>query len=762
MSTERLQVLITGQVQGVGFRPHVYHIAHQLQLTGSVKNTADGVLIELQGLCTADFIPKLTGSLPSLARIDSIKTKKIIFSPGEHDFQIIKSESGGVQTMIAPDTSICGACLQELFDPKSRYFHYPFLNCTQCGPRLTITRNLPYDRHQTSMDAFPLCAECQRDYADPSNRRYHAQPTACIQCGPRLTHSIDGIAEAISKGKIVALKGVGGYQLICDARNDEAVRNLRRRKNRDEKPLAVMFANISSLHHTVHFDLQEKLLLLSRARPIVLLKKHVSANKVQMLSKSIAPGLSHLGIMLPSSPLHYLLFHALAGFPSEFNGLDKSLPNALVVTSANISGNPLIIDDNEAQEQLASIADLIVSYDRQIVTRADDSVMRVICKSPAFIRRARGFAPAPIKLPYAIPSTLALGGALKNTFCITRNDEAFVSQHIGGLTNKSTIEFFHESLIHWTRLLNVKVEHIACDSHPDFYTTQLANDYHLEIIPVQHHHAHLASVAAEHHIICPALGLALDGYGYGSDGGAWGGELMLFDNTHFQRLAHLSPLPQPGNDLAAREPWRMGAAALHALGLNHLIVERFPTEPRAHALANFLKSSTSIPMTTSCGRLFDAASALLGLTHVSSFEGQAAMQLESLVTELDVLSNGWYFENGQLNLLPTLKQLLTLDPVKGANLFHGTLIAALTEWITTIAQRISNHIIVLSGGCFLNKVLAEGLTERLTQRGFKVYLPQQLPPNDGGLSLGQAFIAGTKGLTHVSGHTRSNHQIIRA
>lgn len=743
MSIERLQVLITGQVQGVGFRPHVYHIAHQLQLTGSVKNTADGVLVEIQGLLTDNFLAKLTASLPSLARVDGIKTKKTTLLPDEIDFQILKSDAGAVQTMIAPDTSICSACLQELFDPKSRYYHYPFLNCTQCGPRLTLTRNLPYDRHQTSMDAFPLCNECQRDYADPLNRRYHAQPTACVQCGPRLSHSMDRITDAISEGKIIALKGVGGYQLICDARNDEAIRKLRRRKNRDEKPLAVMFANVNSLHNTVLFDLQEEELLVSRARPIVLLKKHVSVNNVEMLSKSIAPGLSHLGIMLPSSPLHYLLFHALAGFPSEFNWSEKSIPNALVVTSANISGNPLIMDDSEAQDQLASIADLVVSFNRKIITRADDSVVRVVCKSPLFIRRARGYAPTPIKLPYAIPSTLALGGALKNTFCITRNDEAFVSQHIGGLTNKSTIEFFHESLIHWTRLLNVKIERIACDSHPDFYTSQLAHDYHLDIVPVQHHHAHLASVAAEHHIIQPALGLALDGYGYGSDGGAWGGELMLFDSFHIQRLANLSPIPHPGNDLAAREPWRMGAAVLHTLGLNHLIVERFSNEPRAHELATFLKSSARIPMTTSCGRLFDAASALLGLTPVSSFEGQAAMQLESLVTELDVLSNGWYFENGQLNLLPTLKQLLTLDPVKGANLFHGTLIAALTEWITTIAQRISNHIIVLAGGCFLNKVLAEGLTERLTQRGFKVYLPQQLPPNDGGLSLGQAVIAGT-------------------
>lgn len=742
MKIERLQILITGLVQGVGFRPHVYQIASLLGLTGWVQNNPSGVLIEIQGVSTITFLPKLTESHPPLARIDNIQTKNIPLLNEETDFKIIPSNLGKSRTMISPDASICSDCLHELFDPKSRYYHYPFLNCTQCGPRLTITRNLPYDRNQTSMDVFPLCTVCHDDYQNPGNRRYHAQPTACVQCGPQLSSSVDVIAQAIMDGQIVALKGLGGYQLLCDARNETAIDTLRQRKHRESKPFALMVEHMNSATFIVEVDCDEQKLLMSPARPIVLLKQ-----RDRTLPKSIAPNLSHLGIMLPSTPLHYLLF----------NALEKLKPAILVVTSANLSGEPLIIDDGDAKENLTSIADLIVSYNRKIVTRVDDSVIRVMNQAPMLVRRARGFVPERIKLPYSIPSTLALGGHLKNTFCITRDDEAFVSQHMGSLTNKPTIAFFHESLTHWMQFLDVNIQRIACDLHPDFYTTQLAHDYHLPVITVQHHHAHLAAVLSEHHILQPALGLALDGYGYGLDGHAWGGELLLFDNIHFQRLGSLLPLPAPGGDIATREPWRMAASVLQLLNLNHHIVKRFPEQSHAPHLAHLLKTNMPMPLTSSCGRLFDAASALLGINHISSYEGQAALQLESLVTELEVLPNGWYVEDGQFNLLPTLHHLLDVNPSLGANVFHGTLIAGLTVWLAETAISISTNIIVLSGGCFLNKVLTEGLTNGLTQRGFKVYLPNRLPPNDGGLSLGQAWIAGTKGSDHVFSNTGQSY-----
>lgn len=742
MSTpERLQILITGLVQGVGMRPHVWRLAQQLKLTGKVQNTAAGVLIEIQGEYSHDFLPQLTDTLPPLARIDTINTTKLAVLPHEHDFKIIASETERAYAMIAPDTGICRDCLHELFDPYSRYYLYPFLNCSNCGPRFTITRQLPYDRGFTAMAAFPLCPACQNDYLDPGNRRYHAEPSACAECGPRLSHPIHEIAEAFLNGKIIALKGVGGYQLLCDARNVQALLSLRQRKNRPAKPFALLTLNSRSAAHLVMLSPSARDLLESRARPIVLLKK-----TDQTLPPAIAPGLAHLGIMLPASPLHYLLFHALAGYPPGHAWLEQTQTVVMIATSANCGGNPLIIDDGCARNELSAIADLVVSYNRDIVTRADDSVAQIINNAPAFIRRARGYAPLAIKLPYSMPSTLALGGHLKNTFCITRADEAFVSQHIGSLSNKSSIDFLHESLQHWQSFLGVALERIACDQHPDFYTSRLAHSFNLPVTPVQHHHAHMAAVAAEYHITAPVLGLALDGYGYGADHEAWGGELLLFDCRHCQRLGSLLPLPQPGNEAAARAPWRMAASVLHLLGMNKQITKRFPEQAHAGHIAALLQTQNKmhLPHSTSCGRLFDAASALLGVNTLSSYEGQAARQLESLVTDLEVLPNGWYVEHGQLNFLPLFAVLLQLDAVTGANLFHGTLIAGLADWVTATAKQMSLQTIVLGGGCFLNQILAAGLTDALAKQGISALLPRQLPPNDGGLSLGQAFIAASK------------------
>lgn len=742
MATKRLRILITGQVQGVGFRPHVYRIAICLNLTGWVENNAAGVLIEVQGKQASIFLSRLLAELPPLAKINDVQEQEILLNQDENIFQIRESRAGEVRTIVSPDTSVCAACLQELFDSKSRYYRYPFLSCSHCGPRLTITHDLPYDRDQTSMAEFVLCVDCNNDYSDSANRRYYAQATACVNCGPQLSLSTAEIVRCILAGEIIAVKGLGGYQIICDARNENAVLKLRAKKQRQAKPFAIMVANIASVRNIAILDKQEENLLQSKERPIVLLRK-----KNTLLPEAIAPGLSHLGVILPYTPLHYLLFNAFFGSPDGCDWLDESQETVLVVTSANLSGNPLIIDHAVVENELTEIVDKIVWYDRKIVTRVDDSLIRSINDKPFFIRRARGFVPTSIKLPHAIPATLAVGGHLKNTFCITRGDEAFVSQHIGSLNNKASIEFFHESLHYLLKFLHVKPERIAHDLHPDFYTTQFAHqfaeNYEIPSFAIQHHHAHLAAVAAERHVQVPALGLALDGYGYGVDGQTWGGELFLLENTDFKRLGFFSPLPQVGGDSVAREPWRMAAGVLHTLERGSEIALRFAEQSQANLLAQILAKSLEIPLTSSCGRLFDAAAALLGINKISQYEGQAAMQLESLVTCPSVLPNGWQIMGEHYNMLPTLAYLSNLvEPVRGANLFHGTLIAGLSEWIFMWAEKLQTQVVLLSGGCFLNKILAEGLLKNLESCGLKPFLPYQLPPNDGGISLGQAWIAG--------------------
>lgn len=739
MSMRRLVIGIRGRVQGVGFRPHVFSLAKTLNLTGFVRNCGTGVILEIQGKNVHAFLEALPHNLPPLARIDACDVTESACVTDEACFTILHSLQEQANTIIAPDTAPCDACLQELFDPESRYFQYPFLNCTHCGPRLTITADLPYDRAQTAMRHFPLCEACHTEYHHPENRRYHAQPIACEACGPELECDIEAIVSALKIGKIVALKGPGGYQLLCDARNASAVNTLRARKQREQKPFAVMVENIEAAACFAEVNVTAQALLESRARPIVLLKKR----RPERLCASLAPHLSHLGIMLPATPLHHLLFKVM--------GMKNA---ALVVTSANISGNPLIIEDETAKGALSGIADIIISHNRDILTRVDDSVVTIINNAPVLIRRARGFVPERIALPMRIPGTLALGGHLKNTFCITRDDEAFVSQHIGSLTNRETIAFFHESIDYWKRLLNADIERVACDWHPDFYTSRLAQSFNLPVTPVQHHHAHLAAVAAEHGLNERTLGLALDGYGYGREGEAWGGELFNLEATRFERIGHFEPLMLPGGERAAREPWRMGAAVLHQLNLNARITTQFAHLPQAALLASHLKQATKMPRTSSCGRLFDAASALTGVCLMSQYEGQAAMQLESLVATPTVLPNGWCIKNNRFSMLEVFRELLHLNPVEGAGLFHGTLIAGLSEWLLMNAQKHQLNTILLSGGCFLNKVLTEGLYGRLTQSGLQVYLPERLPPNDGGLSLGQAFIAGAG---NVSGHAGANH-----
>ena len=737
-TTERLRIRVKGQVQGVGFRPYVYNLALRYGLTGWVCNDGGGVNIEVQGDGVKAFVTDLSAETPPLASVEELIQTQLPLQQ-EAGFNIHTSQSGQVTTAITPDAAPCEACLAELFNPQSRYYRYPFLNCTHCGPRYTLTQSLPYDRAQTSMAAFPMCDACVREYQDPDNRRFHAQPTACPACGPRLSIQVAEIVNRLQQGQILAIKGLGGYHLVCDAANEQAVQRLRRRKNREEKPFAVMVANRASVQRLAECDVDSASLLEDHARPIVLLRKKNGAP----LAPSIAPGLHWLGLMLPYTPIHYLLFHEAAGRPVGTEWLHQPQELVLVMTSANPGGEPLVIDDAEAQRRLAGIADTIVSHDRSILVRTDDSVMRVVDGVPGFIRRARGYVPRAIKLGCELPPTLAVGAHLKNTFCLTRGDEAFLSQHIGSMDNPETIRFFEETLEHLMNILQVTPECVAHDAHPDFYSTRYAASLGLPTVAVQHHHAHLAAVAAEHQLNEPAIGLALDGFGLGENDDSWGGELLFIDGVRYSRLGHLAPLRQPGGDSAARQPWRLAAAVLEQLGRGGEITGRFRGMRGAEHLEELLTRKILCPSTTSCGRLFDAACGLLGLQPVTSFEGQAPMRLEGLVTRTEVMHNGWHIEGKILDLLSLLARLADCDDaVSGANLFHGTLIAALAEWSAQAAQRAAVRTVLLGGGCLLNHVLATGLIRRLQDYGLQPLTARQVPPNDGGLSLGQAWVAG--------------------
>lgn len=731
----RIRVRLRGAVQGVGFRPFVYRLAQECRLTGWVRNDGDGVLAELQGAEVDAFLKELRVKAPPLARIDRIETTQIANKP-DTGFEIVSSYDGPIGTAIPPDAALCDDCLAELFDSSDRRHLYPFIACAHCGPRYTIVERLPYDRPQTSMAEFPLCPNCAAEYANPANRRFHAQPVACPACGPRLDANVEEIFDRLRRGGIVAIKGLGGFHLACDAGNEKAVSRLRASKQRDGKPFAVMVVNIASAQRLADVSPADAALMTAPTRPVVLVR-----HRAKRLAPSIAPGLNTIGVMLPSTPIHYLLFHEAVGRPTGTAWLEEAQDLVLTMTSANTGGDPLVIDNAEARRRLADIADLVVGHDRRIVVRCDDSVMQVVTDKPFFVRRSRGFAPQAIKLARPVPPILGVGGHLKATVCVTRGDEAFLSQHVGDLETVETRRFFDETVAHILNVLQVTPQRVAHDLHPDFHSTRLAASLGVPTVAVQHHHAHIASVMAEHGLVGPALGLALDGFGLGPDGQAWGGELLRVERAGFTRLGHLALLPQPSGDRAAREPWRMGAAALHRLGRGREIGAFFAAQPAAAALAGILASGGSIAKTTSCGRLFDAACGLLGICPVSSYEGQAPMMLEALVTRPEALAGGWWLRDGVLDLAPLLDRLTRCDAVAGANMFHGTLIAALSEWAASAAAAEGVQTIALSGGCFLNRVLTEGLEEALGKRGISVLLPRATPPNDGGLSLGQVWVA---------------------
>ena len=768
---ERRHIRVRGVVQGVGFRPFVYRLAQTLELAGWVRNDGDGVELEGQGLPgnISALIARIRSEAPRLARIDSIHTRLCDADPADKGFTIRLSAGGAVSTTIGHDSAVCADCLAELFDAADRRWRYPFINCTHCGPRYTITHALPYDRSNTSMATFAQCPACQHEYDAAEHRRFHAEPNACTDCGPQLSlleaagvrvATRDPIADTLLRlltGEIVAVKGLGGFHLVCDARNPEAVERLRARKGRAGKPFAVMVANLASARRWARLTPAEEAVLAGAERPVVLCEKRPSVDAELW---GVAPDLGSIGLMLPYTPVHYLLFHDNAGRPAGMDWLDEAQDLALVMTSANPGGEPLVTDNQEALARLKGIADAYLMHDRDILSRCDDSVLMAERNAlatgrdvPRFVRRARGFTPRAIRLARKGPPVLAFGAWLKNTVCLTRGDEAFLSEHIGDLDNPGVCVAMDRAVEHLQRILAIQPEAVAHDLHPDFHSTRaalaLADRLGVPAIGVQHHHAHIAAVLAEHRRSGPVLGVALDGVGLGTDGNAWGGELLRVSGAQVERVGHLAPLPLPGGDQAARAPWRMAASALHQMGRAGDIAPRFAAQRGATQIDALLNKPHLCPSTTSMGRWFDAAAGLLGVCECMDYDAEAAMRLESLAAGYGSAlraHRGWTLREdeagAELDLLPLLAVLAgERNPARGAAVFHATLLAALEDWIVGTAKRQRVSTVALGGGCFLNRQLAFELPRRLSARGLDVLTARQAPCNDGGIALGQAWVA---------------------
>jgi hydrogenase maturation protein HypF len=747
MEMERRSIRIEGIVQGVGFRPFVYQLARRRGLSGWVRNDSRGVAIEVQGPAETleSFLHGLREEHPPLAAISRFETADLPIVD-EADFLILASEATLEKTaQIAPDTHVCADCLRELFDPADRRYLYPFINCTNCGPRYTIVTAIPYDRPNTTMAAFPLCPACREEYRDPSSRRFHAQPNACPVCGPRLAlvdrdgHAIlgDALDEAVARlkrGGILAVKGLGGYHLAAVADNGAAVAELRRRKARDEKPFALMVRDLASVGDLAEIDETERRLLAGPERPIVLLR----ARKDHGLSPLIAPRNRYLGLMLPYTPLHHLL---LRDFP------------ALVMTSANLSDEPIAFEDGEARQRLGGIADAFLVHDRVIHTRADDSIARVMAGRPLLLRRSRGYVPRPVFLPAAQGSVLAVGAELKNTVCLTQGDRAYLSQHIGDLKNLEVHDSFVRTIEHLQKLFEVDPQVVAHDLHPDYDSSRYAETLPgLRRIAVQHHHAHLASCLAEHGLTGEALGLIFDGIGYGADGCIWGGEFLAGGYGGYRRLGHFRYVPMPGGDAATREPARMALSYLHQAFGAELpplpVVEAIPAGERA-ILLKMIERGINAPPTSSCGRLFDAVAALVGLRDKVSYEGQAALELEMAI-EPDEGDYPFDLEEaGGLIFDPApLVRALVGELLAGVSVgvvsarFHNSLAGMMAAVARRLRAATGLNRIVLSGGVFQNLYLVERGTRLLQADGFEVFTHSLVPPNDGGLALGQAVVAG--------------------
>ena len=750
------RIRLSGVVQGVGFRPFVWRLAKELDLTGWVRKDSHGLEIEVCGALeqVQNLLERLKEDAPAMARIDSVKAHETLVECVAEDFYILNSRGGRAPAMIGTDTAVCRDCLTEMFSPANRRWRYAFASCKSCGPRYTICRTLPYARERTSLKPFPLCLKCQIESRQTADRHHHNEANGCPKCGPQLALldaegrplQGDPIAQALTlleQGKIVAIKGPGGFHLACDARNAVAVAVLRERKQRDQRPFVVMLANASSASTFVYLGIGEPGLLSIPERPIILLKKRATCDAAL---PGVTSGLGWLGVMMPCTPLQYLLFHEAAGRPQGTGWLDKPQKLALVMTGADPGGEPLVIGNNEALLRLSGIADAFLLHDREIQARCDDSIARSGPGGLQLVRRARGYTPRAIKLPRSGPPVLTVGGWFKNTVCVTRGDEAFVSQHIGDLDNAAACDFFETTIARLLKFLEIKPALVAHDLDRNFHSTRYALEFArhrgVPALAVQHHHAHIAAVLAEHRVDAPVIGLALDGIGLGTEGGYWGGELMRVDGARMERLGHLAPIQLAG-DQALREPWRLAAAVLQQLGRGKEIGRRFAKQRSVASVEKLLVSGGNCPATSSLGCYINAAAGLLGVKSMMTFDGQAAELLEGM-SELygDVLplNDAWTIEDGVLNLLPLFAVLADeKNAERGAAVFHATLIAALADWVCAVAP--VNTTVVGSGGCFLNLVLARGLRSRLGGHGLHLIEARYLPPNDGGLSLGQAWVA---------------------
>jgi hydrogenase maturation protein HypF len=748
--TERRAIGIEGIVQGVGFRPFVSLLASQLQLAGFVRNTSGSVEIEIEGDSSGlnRFLDELSRRPPPLARIERLSWQPQP-ARGDCSFHIIPSQATTApdrdSIFISPDVATCEECLADIFDPGNRRYLYPFTNCTHCGPRLTIVHRAPYDRCNTTMASFGLCDACRQEYENPANRRYHAQPICCPVCGPRLRligregDPINVFADAMRNRQIGAIKGLGGYHLACDAGNESAVRELRRRKHREEKPLAIMVADLAAAKAICHVDPTEAALLAGPKRPIVLLKRRTDH---EAICDAVAPGNPWLGIMLAYTPLHHILMRNLGGLP-------------LVMTSGNRSDEPICSDNEQAVAQLSGIADLFLAHDRPISIRCDDSVTRVVDQVEQPIRRSRGYAPQPIRLPMscAMP-ILAVGGQLKATFALGRRDQAFVSHHLGDLDQFDAYQAFEGDVQLYEKFFDIHPQYIVHDLHPDYastaYARRRAGEQGLTMLAVQHHHAHVASCMADNGLDEPVIGVAFDGTGYGTDGTIWGGEFLVGDYRQFRRAAHLRNVGMPGGEQAIRQPWRMAASHLADSGCESPAWVQRQSASWLQATSKMLTSGFNTHVTSSAGRLFDAVASLIGVRDACSYEGQAAVELESLAASAS--EDGvypWSFEEPVIDTRPLIRAVVD-DVNRGvaaaaiARRFHEVMADLIAGVCKRLADETGLDAVVLSGGVFLNALLAGLAKQQLTKQGLRVFTHRHVPPNDGGLSLGQLAVAASR------------------
>jgi hydrogenase maturation protein HypF len=766
----RLRLRVAGVVQGVGFRPFVHRLATGLGLAGHVGNDTEGVFVEVEGPgeVVGEFQARLVSEAPPLARIERVATESMAPS-GRSGFSIVESTaSGPVRTFVSPDIAVCDDCLAELFDPGDRRARYPFVNCTNCGPRFTITMRLPYDRPHTTMAGFALCVACAAEYHDPADRRFHAQPVACAECGPRLwlERGDGGVVEgtdaalaaaqaALARGEVVAVKGLGGYHLACDATSDAAVERLRRRKRRFEKPFAVMVRDLGAAAALAELDEAETRLLTSPQRPIVLVRRRGDA----AVSGLVAPGNPRLGVLLPYTPLHHLLFAPVPGADP-----DVPAPSVLVMTSGNLTDEPIAYDDEDARKRLAALADAWLLHDRPIYVPCDDSVLLVSEGSELPVRRSRGYAPLPVRLPFAATPTLAVGGELKNAFCLASGHDAFMSQHIGDMGSLETWGAFERSTRQFADLYQTEPGQVASDGHPGYQTTRWAEDAStLRVAHVQHHHAHIASAMAEHGVAPHerVIGLAFDGTGYGSDGTIWGGEVLVASYDAFERVGHLHQVPLPGGDAAIRRPYRVALSHLWSAGIewsDDLPPVTAASYGELGVLRRQLERGVGCVPTSSMGRLFDAVSSLLGLRHLATYEAQAAMELQWAAeaaeraaaddaTAMTPVRYRFDLFPHEFDPAPVLHAVVAdqragLAPGAIAFGFHAAVARLIGEVAALHHARTGIAKVALSGGVFQNTLLARLARQELEARHLVVLTHRVVPPNDGGLALGQAAVAG--------------------